>query len=609
MFIMAQAFRLSRKRSVEERMGEAMSEAAVSITITTLTDILAFGISALTPFRGALAFAVYASVSVLFVYFTQVTFCAGGIVLDGRREHANRHWLTLRRLPSKSSSSSSSSSDQTPSQAYSLCCTTKRPQRGYSESTRAKDEEIFPVHVLKKYYTPLLKKPIVKAILGVVYCALIAATLYGCTQLREGTDISQLLMDDTTESEYFTEQLEHFSHAGPIVQVYTKRRLAYWEPSVQGQLNDLLDEFVDNDFVTFGPMPLLWLDYYRLFLRFLLDVDQVNQTTFMEYLPTFLNLTCLARMETGQNVDFEQITIFTLINLYEDFQADCGSSFNQAIIDQTFQRIINDPNELRDLLALSRLVGELALDFVVSDDGQWIEASRFFVPTNDITTLEREKNMMTTFRRLADGSNFTAYHLLFPYFDSYLSALPTTLQNIGIAVGAMTLISLLMIPHPAAALLIVLNIVSIDVVAIGLMVFTGITLNIVSMSSIVICIGIAVDYCAHVTYAFMVSPGKSKNDRMENAIVNIGWPVMQGACTSILSVSVLTTAPSYIYRTICTTLLLVIVAAALHGLVFLPVLLSVVGPKSHPDEVHDARKKDRDAMVFKIPPVSYETSL
>ena len=45
MFIMVSAWRYtSFKKSVSERMGETMSEAAVSITITTVTDILAFGI-------------------------------------------------------------------------------------------------------------------------------------------------------------------------------------------------------------------------------------------------------------------------------------------------------------------------------------------------------------------------------------------------------------------------------------------------------------------------------------------------------------------------------------------------------------------------------------
>ena len=47
MFVMISAWRrTSTKQSIEERMGATLSDAAVSITITTLTDILAIGIGA-----------------------------------------------------------------------------------------------------------------------------------------------------------------------------------------------------------------------------------------------------------------------------------------------------------------------------------------------------------------------------------------------------------------------------------------------------------------------------------------------------------------------------------------------------------------------------------
>ena len=45
MFILVAAWRYtSYKKTVEERMGETLSHAAISITITSITDALAFGI-------------------------------------------------------------------------------------------------------------------------------------------------------------------------------------------------------------------------------------------------------------------------------------------------------------------------------------------------------------------------------------------------------------------------------------------------------------------------------------------------------------------------------------------------------------------------------------
>ena len=49
MFVMLSSWRrTSRKLLNEERMGEAFSDAAVSITITTLTDIVAIGFGAVS---------------------------------------------------------------------------------------------------------------------------------------------------------------------------------------------------------------------------------------------------------------------------------------------------------------------------------------------------------------------------------------------------------------------------------------------------------------------------------------------------------------------------------------------------------------------------------
>ena len=71
--------------------------------------------------------------------------------------------------------------------------------------------------------------------------------------------------------------------------------------------------------------------------------------------------------------------------------------------------------------------------------------------------------MMTTFRDIAKHHGLVAYHPAFIYYDQYTAVLPNTLQNIGIALIAMLIVSILIIPHPFCAFLIILAIVSIDV--------------------------------------------------------------------------------------------------------------------------------------------------
>ena len=103
MFVMLATWRKTNCRlSVEERMGKAFSEAALSITITSLTDAISIGIGTITKFRSVRIFCTYTATAVLFDYFYQITFFAACMVITGHREASNRHPVTCRKAVPKS---------------------------------------------------------------------------------------------------------------------------------------------------------------------------------------------------------------------------------------------------------------------------------------------------------------------------------------------------------------------------------------------------------------------------------------------------------------------------------------------------------------------------
>lgn len=85
--------RTSLKQSVAERMGHTMSEAAVSITITSLTDLISFWIGVISPFRSVQIFCKYSVFAVGFTFLWHITFFAACMAISGYREQQNRHAL------------------------------------------------------------------------------------------------------------------------------------------------------------------------------------------------------------------------------------------------------------------------------------------------------------------------------------------------------------------------------------------------------------------------------------------------------------------------------------------------------------------------------------
>lgn len=85
--------RTSVKLSVPERMGHMMSEAAVSITITSLTDMISFWMGVFSPFPSVRIFCIYSALAVAFTYLWHITFFAGCMAVFGYFEHRNLHGI------------------------------------------------------------------------------------------------------------------------------------------------------------------------------------------------------------------------------------------------------------------------------------------------------------------------------------------------------------------------------------------------------------------------------------------------------------------------------------------------------------------------------------
>ncbi|XP_023221904.1 patched domain-containing protein 3-like [Centruroides sculpturatus] len=82
--------------SVEKRMEQTYRNAAVSITITSLTNFFAYCIAMTSPFPGIRIFCLYAATCIFFSYFFQLLFFGGCLALSGYREEKGLHPFTFK---------------------------------------------------------------------------------------------------------------------------------------------------------------------------------------------------------------------------------------------------------------------------------------------------------------------------------------------------------------------------------------------------------------------------------------------------------------------------------------------------------------------------------
>ena len=115
--------------------------------------------------------------------------------------------------------------------------------------------------------------------------------------------------------------------------------------------------------------------------------------------------------------------------------------------------------------------------------------------------------------------------------------------------------------------------------------------NAVFVVNLVTSLGFGVEFCNHIGMNFMRQSG-SRKQRAMNALSEMGSSVVVGiATTKFIGVIVLAFAPSTLFQLYYFRMyFLIIVFGAFNGLMFLPTILSLIGPKEDKQEIIEAFK-------------------
>uniref|UniRef100_A0AC34R5H0 Patched family protein n=1 Tax=Panagrolaimus sp. JU765 TaxID=591449 RepID=A0AC34R5H0_9BILA len=188
-----------------------------------------------------------------------------------------------------------------------------------------------------------------------------------------------------------------------------------------------------------------------------------------------------------------------------------------------------------------------------------IVAFRFLIGMKNIVSSVEQQETTKLMREIAgryNRYNVTTFMPLWLFTDQYDLVVPNTVQDIVVAIIVMIIMSLALIPQPMCSIWVALAIASIDLGVIGFMTLWDVRLDAISMITIIMSIGFSVDYSAHITYGYVVSKKHTPKERITEALGALGWPLTQGAISTILAVVSLADVPAYMIVTFFKTVFL-----------------------------------------------------
>lgn len=129
----------------------------------------------------------------------------------------------------------------------------------------------------------------------------------------------------------------------------------------------------------------------------------------------------------------------------------------------------------------------------------------------------------------------------------------------------------------------------------GAMYFLNLTIEMSSSIMILLCAGLAVDYAAHMGLEFIRSKG-NKRERAIATISIIGPAVFNGGLSTFLAFVLLGSSEAYLFSTFFKLFSCVVIFGQFHGLLFLPVILSIMGPE---ERVNEEKQEKPEVVTMK----------
>ncbi|KAI8334838.1 patched family-domain-containing protein [Choanephora cucurbitarum] len=548
---------LGGDESIEERAAKTLGKMGPSIFLSSLSETIAFGLGTLVTMPAVSSFAIVASIAVFIDFILQVTCFVSCLVLDARRTQSNRV-------------------DCVP------CIRVKAPE--------VLEKEGILQQVFQYYYVPFLMNRFVRYIVCFGFLGMFMAGLSLAPQIPMGLDQRIALPSDSYLVQYFNDIDQYFNVGPPAYFVVKNANLT--ERSIQKKicgrfpachersLINVLEQERKRPNVSFIKEPTsAWFDDFMYWLNPNTDCCRLrNQPTMSPRRMSSLEKPYYSKKWElcGPFDDEEECTYCNPgwdVGMNEFPQGQSFLNFFDLWIDQI-------PDED------CPLGGKAAYgDAIVADHKDvTIKSSYFRTFHTPLRSQDQFIDAYDSALRIADGLSqeldleVYPYSVFYVFFEQYRYIAALAFEILGLAIVSIFAVTSCLLGSLQCGLIVMSVVVMILIDVVGAMTLWGVSLNGVSLVNLVICVGISVEFCCHIARGFMVASG-TREDRAGKSMVDVGSSVFCGiTLTKFAGIIVLAFTRSKIFEVYYFRMYLtIVILGALHGLVLLPVLLSMFG--------------------------------
>lgn len=641
MFLLVHSYQDTIRGVVHNEIGHLLKETGLSVLLTSINNILAFSVGGLLPVPALRSFCFQTAILLFFNMICIITLFPAVIALDLERRKAKRVDILCclsmkdRILPEReerpppyesvyrpgATNLSKAKSASNGTSVASVSPHSAKKSRFESLKTNCSLE-----HFVSYVYGPFLEQWPVKIFVVTFFLILLILGAVGAANTTLGLELTDVIPKETAPYDFLTAREKYFSFypmygvvKGPVdfpnkqVQIHEYQKAIAQIPYIVKNQVGLVKPWQRPVFIgdhwrytsameaTFGKTgDMYWLQMMTRWLRLLqMRYDE-------DVAAGFVNGTGLDEKKASD----ETKLAFRLI-CQEGSTPNCDRNGNVRLFEDVWDTeaganatIIRRDGFYNYLTAWYKIDNMMyyvtQADFYPTPPTDW-EADGdydklippanpplhsqipFFV--NGLTDTEETVKALRQIRAICDhfdarGLPNFPQGIPFTFWEQYLHLMNNLLFCVGLITATVFVVISFLLMSPWSGAVIVFVLVCCIVELAGFMGLVGIKMNPISAVSLITAVGIGVEFTVHISLSFLTNMG-DRNERMQATLDHMFVPVLHGGISTLLGIIMLAFSEfEFIILYFFVVMAALIVIGLLNGLIFLPVLLSLVGPWS-----------------------------